>query len=181
MQGITVLFIAFKSVLSLELKKRDNDRKVMALLTEMKKMLWVLIELRRLLPQPTYSDIIVLVIATAGGRLQTLLQEIATEIGECGTICKAYVNENRLVKRIRSSKYQGELADFSSKFQQRTEDIKLALGIHTARSTDEINTSIGHVLTNVETMGHKLEMILQRLPPSRFTADQELRTFIEYA
>jgi len=59
-----------------------------------------------------------------------------------------------------SSKYEGSLADFSTTFAKRREEIKLALMIHTTHGVDTANQSLIRVEEHLQGLDEKLKMLL---------------------
>jgi hypothetical protein len=114
----TVTVLAFKAVITLELKRRENDQKIVAIKLKMKDMMSALLEwgsfavtlssfltqfglilacrLRNIEdPAQTAPDGL-----NIQGRMEGLMQQIAADIIACGNACDAYAKKNVIGTRI---------------------------------------------------------------------------------
>lgn len=108
---ISVAVVAFKLVVTLDLTRRENNKKVLAIKLEMQKMMCVLFQsvpinlcldndhtddkvsrLRRMKdPDEVGPDGM-----TIKDRMQGLMQEIANDIKACGSACDVYMKKSFL-------------------------------------------------------------------------------------
>jgi hypothetical protein len=86
--------LAFKLVYTLDLTRRENNKRVMVIKVQMKEMMVVLFQLRHVKDSsevgPDGSSI--------AGRMQSLMASIAQEIRACGSVCDAYLKKGFFCK-----------------------------------------------------------------------------------
>lgn len=166
--------IAFKVVINLELKRRENNGKVVALHVQMHDTMSVLMQLQHIqdvdqvLPDGSCIQ----------GRLRTVLQDLETDIKMCGNICDKYMKKSTIAKIVKASIYEQRLADCALAFAQRRRDLELAMGIHTLIGVESANRSLLMQTNSMHTMDDKLNMLLlfrQLDTPN----DKELMQFVE--
>ncbi|KAH9942449.1 uncharacterized protein BXZ73DRAFT_88023 [Epithele typhae] len=126
---------AFKVVVNLDLKRRDNDKKVDVLFSEMKDMMEVLLQLGEI-KGPT-------LIAPDGktieARLQGLVIKTADDIKACANTCDVYSKKKLIVKVIKSSSWDGALKAYVDKFSARRKEFTFELAMHTGAGIDDAN------------------------------------------
>ncbi|KAF8843361.1 hypothetical protein BDN67DRAFT_1008997 [Paxillus ammoniavirescens] len=92
---IAVAVLAFKVVVTLELKRRDNDKKVIALKVEMKDTISILSQLRNVRdPKQLFPDG-----TRLEGQMQQLMKDIAEDITNCRNICDAHTRKDIDIQR----------------------------------------------------------------------------------
>ena len=144
----TVVVLAFKTVYTLEQKRRDNDEKVISLHVEMKDMIGVL--LRYVFPSIYGCPLISLsfkdvendkVIAPGGtkieGRLKPLVERTADDIKKCSNVCDAYMKKRLLAKVLLSPLWDMKLLDFVELFAMRRREFEFELTLHTSKGVDK--------------------------------------------
>ncbi|EGO19294.1 hypothetical protein SERLADRAFT_358650, partial [Serpula lacrymans var. lacrymans S7.9] len=153
---VAVAVLAFKAVVTLELKRRDNDKKVIALKMGMKDMMVILLQLRfvkdskQKLPDGT----------TLQGRMQELMKQVASDITDCGNVCDAYTKKNLVVKVFKGPIWEDRLAGFVDTFVERRKEIELALSIHTTLGVDNANQTLAGLTEGLRAVNAKLDMLL---------------------
>ncbi|KAF7981046.1 hypothetical protein HWV62_35502 [Athelia sp. TMB] len=128
---------AVGAVLSLELKRRDNDKKVVALHLQMQDMMSTLLQLLNIKPDhkgPNGESI--------QHSLVKLVEDIAESIKNCGNICDTYSKKRLLVKILKSPIYEGLLSDCASTFTQHQKSVHRVLAIHTASKLDSVDERV---------------------------------------
>lgn len=153
---IGVAVIAFKAVITLELQRRENDQKIIAIKLKINDMMSILLELRNL-KDPTHAAPDG---TTVQGRMQSLMQQIAADITECGNACDIYAKKNILVKVLKSPIWEGRLTNFVTIFEQHRASILFALSVHTSLGVDTANRTLAGVHQTVESTDEKLTMLL---------------------
>ncbi|KAF8843364.1 hypothetical protein BDN67DRAFT_924335 [Paxillus ammoniavirescens] len=153
---IAVAVLAFKAVVTLELKRRDNDKKVIALKVEMKDMMSILLQLRYVRdPKQMFPDG-----TTLEGRMQQLMKDIAEDITNCGNICDAYTKKSLVAKVFKGPVWETRLADFADVFVHRRQEIELSLAIHTTLGVDNANHTLSDLQDGLRKVHDKLDMLL---------------------
>ncbi|KAH7885442.1 hypothetical protein F5I97DRAFT_1830577 [Phlebopus sp. FC_14] len=153
---IGVAVLAFKAVVTLELKRRDNDKLVIALKVEMKNMMSILLQLRyvrdskQILPDGT----------TLEGRMQQLMKDIADDITNCGNVCDAYTKKSLVAKVFKGPLWEGRLAEFADTFAKRRQEIELSLSIHTTLGVDDANRTLSDLQDGLRSVHQKMDLLL---------------------
>ncbi|KAH9858589.1 hypothetical protein C2E23DRAFT_717063, partial [Lenzites betulinus] len=147
---IEVAVGAFKVVVELDLKRRDNDKKISVLFLEMKDMMAVLLELRSIKDEETPGPDG----TTIKARMQQLVRRTADDIKDCANACDTYAKKRLLVKVIKSSMWDDKLKGYMTLFADRRKAFTFALEMHVGRAVDDVNSM-------VSAMDAKLYVVLQ--------------------
>ncbi|KAI0826090.1 hypothetical protein BC629DRAFT_47848 [Irpex lacteus] len=131
---VSVAVIAFKACYNMEMARRQNDKRVIALFREMKEMIEVLVRLKDI----TDPQVLGLNGNMIRGKLQTLVDAAAQDIKDCGNACDVWMKKTVLVKVLVGPAWEGRLAAFTSGFAARRMEFEFALQIHTASGVDAI-------------------------------------------
>ncbi|KAI0360921.1 hypothetical protein OH77DRAFT_1418971 [Trametes cingulata] len=146
---IQVAVGAFKVVVELDLKRRDNDKKINVLFLEMKDMMEVLLELRSVKDEETRGPDG----TTIKARMQELVKRTADDIKDCANACDTYAKERLLVKVIKSSSWDDKLKSYMTLFADRRKAFTFALEMHVGRAVDDVNRAVA-------SMDAKLDIVL---------------------
>jgi hypothetical protein len=149
----TVVVLAFKTVYTLEQKRRDNDKKIVALFVGMRDMmgallLYVIASLNlTLLTSHSLKDmendkLIAPDGTTMEDRLKSLVECTADDIKMCSSVCDAYVKKRLLAKVLLSSVWDAKLLDFVKLFATRRQDFEFELTMHTSQGVDKANAKL---------------------------------------
>ncbi|EIW63446.1 uncharacterized protein TRAVEDRAFT_112584, partial [Trametes versicolor FP-101664 SS1] len=128
---IAVAVGAFKVVVELDVKRRDNDKKISVLFLEMKDMMSVLLECT---PGADGTPI--------KARMQALVQRTADDIKDCANACDAYAKKRLLVKVIKSAMWDDKLKAYVALFADRRKAFTFALEMHVGRTVDDVNRMV---------------------------------------
>ncbi|KAF8589614.1 hypothetical protein K439DRAFT_1404841 [Ramaria rubella] len=152
--GVTV--ILFKAIWAFEMRRRDNDRKIMELHLEMRDTMDVLAQIKNITDPETVANDSTL----ARGRLQTLSQETVEEIKDCANTCDTYSNETILAKVLNSAAWQGRLAKYDGLFTRRRSEFDFALNVHTAVGVDTANRTLDDVKDTTLAIDEKVDVMM---------------------
>ncbi|KAI9070177.1 hypothetical protein FKP32DRAFT_1640045 [Trametes sanguinea] len=132
--AVTVALLAFKAAYTLELTRRENDRRVVILYVEMKELMKTMIQLRTV-ENHTHigSDGRVL-----KDRLQELAEGTAHDIRECANFCDTFLKKRLLVKVLKGPVWAQKLGAFVRLLEKRKSDFQFALMMHTTNSASDI-------------------------------------------
>ena len=152
--GIVVV-LAFKTVYTLEQKRRDNDKKIVALFVGMRDMMGAL--LLYVISSPDGVGGVLTsrslrgmendkLIAPDGtnieDRLKSLVERTADDIKMCSNVCDAYVKKRLLAKVRLSSVWDAKLLDFVRLFATRRQEFEFELTMHTSQGVDKANVKL---------------------------------------
>ncbi|KAJ6570836.1 hypothetical protein DFH09DRAFT_1462750 [Mycena vulgaris] len=165
---IGVAVMAFKAVWALEQKRRDNDRKILALHMEMKEMMGVLTQLKNVKD----SEEVAPDGSTIKGRMQVIVTGTAEDIKACANTCDTYSKKKLVVKVLKGPIWEGRLVKFVGIFTKRRSEFEFALSIHTALGVDAANKTLLGVDAKIDMM---MKMFQQFASP----AQKEMSRMIE--
>jgi len=151
--GKVVAVLAFKTVYTLEQKRRDNDKKVISLHIGMKDMMGSLF---LCVNSPIKPNILTSrslngmendkLTAPDGtnieDRLKSLVERTADDIKACWNVCDAYMKKRPLAKVLLSSLWDAKLLDFVELFVTRRQEFEFELTRHTSQGVDKANVKL---------------------------------------
>ncbi|EAU90989.2 hypothetical protein CC1G_02376 [Coprinopsis cinerea okayama7 len=146
---------AFVLVVTLDMTRRENDRKVLAVKLQIHELMMVFFELRHVRNSHEQGRDGV----TLEERLQPLMQTIAHDIKTCASACDAYLKKSFLMKTIKSSVYEGRLSDFVAAFIDHRRKLELAMSLHTSLGVDAANEKLDEQGDRLRVIEQKLDMI----------------------
>jgi hypothetical protein len=145
--------LAFKTVYTLEQKRRDNDKKIISLYVGMKDMMGAL--LLYVFPSihgcpltsHSLKDMENDELVTPDGtniedRLKSLVERTADDIKTCSNVCDAYTKKRLLAKVLLSSLWDMKLLDFVELFATRRKEFEFELTMHTSKGIDKANVKL---------------------------------------
>lgn len=140
----------------MERTRQENDKRIIALYVAMKDMIRVLVQLvstsaclinllkcreyrLRSIKDPQHSgpDGV-----TIEGRLQSLVKQAAEDIKTCANACDTYSKKRLLVKVLKGPIWEARLAEHVARFHQLKKELKFALSVHTATTTEEMKHTL---------------------------------------
>ncbi|KAI0665852.1 hypothetical protein C8Q78DRAFT_1083428 [Trametes maxima] len=166
---IQVAVSLFKTALTLELTRRENDEKVIALNATMCDMMSVLTIMKDL-PLSTEPDSHGLSIED---RLLGRMDGIVQSIKNCAKVCDSYHKHNLAVKILTSAKWQAKFTEVAQQFVTHKTELQFDLQMHTSlgvAATRETLRTVG------DDVGKVMDMVFTLL---RSPAERELANFIE--
>ncbi|KAM5542283.1 hypothetical protein V8D89_004156 [Ganoderma adspersum] len=165
--AVTVAVLAFRAVYALESTRQENDRRVATLYVEMKDMMMVMVQLRRIATQ-THVGLDGKVLKD---RLQELAEKTAEDIKQCANVCDTFLKKGILVKFFKGPVWADRLAGFVKVFAARKGEFQLALDMHTANSLADVKEQNYEVQAKLNTV---LELFKQQ-----FATPEECKIAIE--
>ncbi|KAJ7291055.1 hypothetical protein C8J57DRAFT_208463 [Mycena rebaudengoi] len=154
---VGVAVMAFKAVWALEMKRRENDRRILALHMEMKDMMAVLTQLQGVKD----SEEVAPDGTTIKGRMQELVKKTADDIKACANACDTYSKKKLVVKILKGPAWEGKLVAFAGTFTKRRGEFEFALSIHTALGVDAANKAIEVVDKTTQEMNAKMDLMMK--------------------
>ncbi|KAJ7048859.1 hypothetical protein C8F01DRAFT_1037536 [Mycena amicta] len=169
---IGVAVLAFKGVIALDLARRQNNKKVIAIQVQMQDMTVVLFQLRNIRdPEEIGPDGTKL-----AARLSGIIMSIANSITQCGTACDIYLKKGFLSKTLKSKIYEDQLTAYVQMFDDNKKKLEFDLAVHTARGVDEANQKLDNQNANLNLILVRMEELFRKLDTSR---ERDARAFIE--
>ncbi|KAJ7065527.1 hypothetical protein C8F01DRAFT_982091, partial [Mycena amicta] len=163
---------AFKLVISFDITRRQNNKKVLAVKLQMQSMMTVLFQLRNVRnPTDKGPDG-----TPIQDRMMGILQSIANDITACGNQCDVYLKKSFLSKTLKSKIYESRLAGYASKFDDHKKEIVFELHVHTALGVDSANKKLDTQEGHLMSLEFKMEALFKKLDTPR---EKDVRAFIE--
>ncbi|KAJ4481285.1 hypothetical protein J3R30DRAFT_3287521 [Lentinula aciculospora] len=156
---IDVVVLAFKAVVTLELKRRDNDQKVLVLQVKMQDMMEIFVQLRVIAPHQTEPDRGF----TVAESLSKLCSRIAEDIWSCANLCDSYSKKRFLVKLLKSPIYEGRLAGFIETFVERRTELHTVVGMFTAHKIHSTFSLLEDNQDVLKAINDSIQVIFERL------------------
>ncbi|KAJ7597218.1 hypothetical protein C8J56DRAFT_1021519 [Mycena floridula] len=173
---IGVAVMTFKAVWALEMKRRENDRRIKALYLEMRDVMAVLIQLKDCKDPTTVSPDG----STIEGRMGELARLISEDIKQCANLCDTLSKKKLIVKVLKGPVWEGKLVAFVGLFTKRRSELEFAMAVHTAVGIDTANKTLGVVDKTVQDMNAKMDamtkMFEKLLQPEHKAMAQRIQT-----
>ncbi|CAK5270944.1 unnamed protein product [Mycena citricolor] len=185
---VGVAVIAFKSIISLDITRRQNDKKVLAVKLQMQDLMTVLFQLGSFRdPEDKASNG-----TTLKDRMSELMKTVAADITSCGSACDVYLKKSFLgeypntlttctdtlftAKTIKSKIYEARLASYVANFTDHKKSIAFALTMHTSRSVDTANRKLDDQTAQLDSIEVKMEALFRKLDTPR---EREVQKFLD--
>ncbi|THV00763.1 hypothetical protein K435DRAFT_963848, partial [Dendrothele bispora CBS 962.96] len=153
---IAVAVMAFKAVVSLELKRRDNDQRVAVLQVKMQDLMEVFVQLGAISPeQKSVKQKL-----TVRDRLESLCEKIAEDIKSCGNLCDAYLKKRVIVRMLKSPIYEARFEECAQNFEERHKELLLALLMFTTKGVHSANASLLETKETLRSAQENINLIL---------------------
>ncbi|KAF9781672.1 hypothetical protein BJ322DRAFT_1161455 [Thelephora terrestris] len=154
---IKVAVLAFKAVYTLEKKRRENDKRILALYVEMKDTMEVLLSLRGIAdPDQIAPDG-----KSIRGRMQKLCEDVAQDIDKCAEVCDTYISRKILIKIFAGPIWEGRLVEFVDVFTKRRGEFEFAMALHTTAGVDAANLKLETVDKRTAEISQKMDAMRQ--------------------
>ncbi|KAJ7090797.1 hypothetical protein B0H15DRAFT_836939 [Mycena belliarum] len=169
---VGVAVTAFKLVITLDLTRRQNNKKVLAVKIQMQDLMTILFQLRHMRdPQEKGPDG-----TTLADRFSALMESIAKSITACGSACDVYLKKSFLAKTLKSKIYEGRLAGYVTTFANHKKDVGFALKLHTALGVDAANKKLDGQDVHLKVIEEKMEALFRKLDTAR---ERDVQKFID--
>ncbi|KAF8912079.1 hypothetical protein CPB84DRAFT_751308 [Gymnopilus junonius] len=167
-----VAIFAFHSVISLDLSRRDNNKKVIAVKLQMQNMMCTMFQLRRLKHVHVQGEEKL----QQRAQLQRLIKVIAEDITACGSDLNYYMDRKFIAKLINAKIYEHRFAGHIDAFVQRRSELQSMITSYTSAGVDFANMSLIAVGHKLSAMDSKLDTIFRALDTPR---EKDALKFIE--
>lgn len=156
--GKIVAVLAFTTAYKLEAKRRDNEKKIVALYVQMKDMMGVLLLCVQVF---THYNMLYLwsfslknvkndeLVAPDGrsieDRWKPLVERTANDIKSCSSVCDTYAKKGLLAKIFKSPIWNDKLLSWATRFSERRKEFELELSIHINQGVDKANDKLNAI------------------------------------
>ncbi|KAF8981844.1 hypothetical protein BDQ17DRAFT_1438197 [Cyathus striatus] len=124
--------LAFKFVANLELKRRDNNQKVLAVHAQMQDLICAIVDAcDKVLARNEVTGVSL--------HLKDVLKNIETDIMACSSFCEVYENKSFMRKLLKSSKYNAILTGHMSRFLEYRDEFQRTLVNHSTIRLEDLH------------------------------------------
>ncbi|KAF5325414.1 hypothetical protein D9619_010009 [Psilocybe cf. subviscida] len=162
---ISVAVVAFRGVLSVDISRRENDRKVIVILLEMQNMMCAMFELRHLrrAPNKDQEPEGERGIGIESANFRQLIGGITADIKRCGNDVNFYLSQNAALKFLKAKNFESVFKTHVETFSQRRSELTLAITTYVAGGVDQLTSTTGEISDNVQTLDFKVAVIFDAL------------------
>ncbi|KAF8273628.1 hypothetical protein EI94DRAFT_1795034 [Lactarius quietus] len=153
---IGVVVLAFKTVYTLEQKRRDNEKKIIALYVEMKDMMGVLL----LLGKVTNDKLVAPDGRSIKDRMKSIVERTAEDIKKCSSTCDTYAKKKLLAKVFRGPAWNEKLLHWVSVFSNRRQEFEFELSLHTGQGVDKANSKLDVIDEKINVLKAMFEQLV---------------------
>ncbi|KAF5325476.1 hypothetical protein D9619_010064 [Psilocybe cf. subviscida] len=154
--------VAFHAVISLDLTRRENDRKVIVIMVEMQNMMCAMFQLRHL--NHTHVD---------GNErdeeksnLDRLVKSVTDDITKCGGDIDYYFSQKFVLKMAKAWNFEARFKKHVETFAKRRSELQFAITAYAAVGVDHANITLAVVSTKIDAifsvLFRKLDTSLER-------------------
>ncbi|KAF9546118.1 hypothetical protein CPC08DRAFT_675601 [Agrocybe pediades] len=169
---IELVLKPFMQVYKLELKRRENHQRILAVKVIMKEYMAKILELKQV-PQANY-------IGEDGRSIMDRLAELFTLTGKdfkkCTSDCDTYCHMNVVVRTLKALAFEKKLGHWMAVFETHTRKLETALAIHTAIGVVTANIKLDDVGERLKSMEEKWTQLLRKLDTPR---EREIIVFLD--
>ncbi|KAM5530344.1 hypothetical protein V8D89_015985 [Ganoderma adspersum] len=151
---ISVAVGAFRVVVELETKRRENDEKIALLLVQMRDMMAALVQLRDIQDEDEHDG------ETIKDRLQDVVERTAKDIKKCANVCDTYVKKKLVVKVILASVWNGKLEDYILRFKEYRKQFSFQLSVHVGVGIDDAKRKLRDIDAKIDTVLSFFKMVM---------------------
>ncbi|KAF8147003.1 hypothetical protein K438DRAFT_2091048 [Mycena galopus ATCC 62051] len=166
--GVAVL--PFKLMITLDLTRRQNNKKVLVVKAQIHDTMSVLFRLRRMRDYEMKAPD-----GTILAGLSDLVKTIAEDIEECGCACDLYLNKKRWAQMVKSWSYEARFEDYMARFEDHKKNLGLKLAAHIAEGVETANEKLDRQGEDLTFIKEKFEALFRKLETPR---EQNVRKFI---
>ncbi|KAF9264173.1 hypothetical protein L218DRAFT_998910 [Marasmius fiardii PR-910] len=165
---IQVAVVAFKAGIQLELTRRENDDRVLALNMTMCDMMSTLSLLKEIsIPGQRHNGI------TIEERLHARMNNVVHSIRSCAQLCDSYQRRHAAVKFFTSIKWQNKFIGLSEEFVDHQNAIQSDLQLYIAFGIRTANSMLSTLNQSVADM---VKMVFEQMQPAK---DREIAIFVQ--
>ncbi|KAF5318870.1 hypothetical protein D9619_010940 [Psilocybe cf. subviscida] len=170
-----VAIFAFHGIIKLDITRRENNRKVLAVKLQMQSMMSAMFQMCELTHIHVLNDPQK---AVQRAQLQELVKAIADEIKQCGSDLNYYSDRKLVSKLIKAKIYERRFAEHVETFAQRRSELQTTITAYISAGIDAANIAITHVGQKVEAMDKKIDSLLAVFQRLDTPSERELLKYI---
>ncbi|RDX51421.1 hypothetical protein OH76DRAFT_1481353 [Lentinus brumalis] len=159
---------AFRVAIELDLKRKDNDKKVPLLFVEMRDMMAVLGQLREISRDQRAGD----GNRTIQDRMETIVIKTRDDITNCASVCSAYSKKRTFTKVLQSSSWDEKFKGFVQGFTTRRGEFEFELSMYIGRAVNAANDML-------VTVDEKINRLTRFFEASFTPEERHLRDLVE--
>ncbi|KAI0653783.1 hypothetical protein C8Q70DRAFT_1059002 [Cubamyces menziesii] len=159
---------AFRVAIELDMKRRENDKRINLLFLEMRDMMTALTELQDIEESKRISKDG----KTIQERLQIHVDRVESDILDCANACDTYAKQSLLAKVFSGPRWDEKLQQYIKRFTKRRADIQFAVALHLGMNVDVIHEQL-------TVLDSKMDSVLEYLHCCTPPEERELAALIQ--
>ncbi|KAH9484737.1 hypothetical protein JR316_0001637 [Psilocybe cubensis] len=167
---------AFILVITLDVSRRENERKVLAVKFQMRDLMAVFFELRHFRHSNIAQGHDGVSIAE---RLKGLMTIIAKDVRSCASDCDAYLKKGLLARTVKATAYETRLAEYVTRFEEYRRKVELAFAMHTSLGVDVANDKLTGIESRLRSIEDRIQDTLALFRRLETVREHDLKKFIE--
>ncbi|KAL0577439.1 hypothetical protein V5O48_004549 [Marasmius crinis-equi] len=161
----------FKTGVQLELTRRENDDRVLALYATMRDMMSVLTILDEI--PSLHTELRDRDRMSVKERLHGRMKDVVQSIKDCAELCDSYQRKHAAIKFFTCFKWQSKFTDIAGEFVDHQNAIQSSLQLYIASGTGTVSSMVSTLNKNVTIM---MEMVFERMQPAK---DREIAELVQ--
>ncbi|KAK0487641.1 hypothetical protein IW261DRAFT_1327956 [Armillaria novae-zelandiae] len=151
--AIGAAVLAFRLVVAIEAKRRENDKKVHILRLHMRDLMIAIFQLRHFKdPKDVGPDNL-----TINDRIGGLMRKIAQDIEKSGSVCEFYLKKSTISRVMKCMHHQGLFGEHIEILVKDRDDLDRALQIHIGVGVDSANAKLDGQEARLNSIDRKIE------------------------
>ncbi|KAJ3860918.1 hypothetical protein EV359DRAFT_84845 [Lentinula novae-zelandiae] len=167
--------VAFKLVMESNVKRKENNAKVLIIKVQIGYMMTALFQLKEI-QDPKATDSKDVSIET---RMSELMSRIEKDIKTTGAACDHYSKKNALVRTLKARVYEDRLASHADVFTKHREEFQFLLNLYTALGVQSANHKLDGVTDQLKSIENKLDDVHAIFRHLDSPHERDLRKFID--
>ncbi|GAW02631.1 hypothetical protein LENED_004297 [Lentinula edodes] len=167
--------VAFKLVMESNVKRKENNAKVLIIKAQIGYMMTALFQLKEI-QDPKATDSKDVSIET---RMSELMSRIERDIKTTGAACDHYSKKNALVRTLKARVYEDRLASHADIFTKHREEFQFLLSLYTALGVQSANHKLNEVTDQLKSIENKLDDVHAIFRHLDSPHERDLRNFID--
>ncbi|KAF5325471.1 hypothetical protein D9619_010061 [Psilocybe cf. subviscida] len=151
--------VAFHAVISLDLTRRENDRKVITIMVEMQNMMCAMFQLRHLTHHHVHDN----ERDEEKSHLDRLVKSITDDITQCGSDINYYLSQKFVLRMAKAWNFEARFKTHVETFAVRRSELQTAITAYIAGGVDYANVTLTVVSTKMDGLESKLDVIFEAL------------------
>ncbi|KZV97915.1 hypothetical protein EXIGLDRAFT_763961 [Exidia glandulosa HHB12029] len=163
--AIAIAVGTFHALLKLEMKRRENDQRVAALIVQASSAMAELLQLRNLQD----SEVLALDGSNIAGPLQSCLTRLVNLIKDCGNTADKYYKSRTIARYLKAGQWEEKFVAFAQDFAAIKQDVQTAVLAHSALHIEHTVAQLAHVQLRLDNI---LDLLRTKTAAEQYFANE---------